>query len=518
MRLALLLAALFVLLPAAAPQLGPQEFALAGTVVNRLSGAPVRNARVWLSSGEQVESDTTGAFSFAHLVAGQYGVAAFKAGFEEGEPVAVDLSASRADLAIRLTPLASIVGKIADADGEPVAGVVVVAMRSQIVEGWRRGVPAGQAITDDRGQYRIPWLPAGRYLVQAAGYDEHTFAGEPEAALKSSDAFAPVYFGDSRDRALAPLLTLAPGAEAHADISIALRTGHRIRGRLVGLKPYTQPVLKLLSGDEDLGLNRSSVNFATGHFEIRNVFDGAYRLRVTGVGADDRPLGGEQEIQVAGRDVEDVSLALGPGFVIKGTVRIGGPTEPADKESIQQALDEFFLGLASPDGPTLNSEPAVDGAFRIPSAIPGKYRVGFLLPAPLYVSSARSGDTDLLADPQLVLRSSPPADIEVVLRADGGSIEGTLAPEIMRDGPVCVLLVPESLRRPPEAACTGDGSFDFGGVAPGSYRLHAWNGKAEVEYNAPQVLRTLAGSGTRVDVQPSASAEIQLKTLSEVPQ
>jgi hypothetical protein len=516
MRFAFILAAPFLLLPAASAQSAAGEFSLAGTIVNSLTGAPVRNARVWLSTGDQVESDAAGAFHFSRLAAGQYAVAAAKAGFESnGDGVAVDLHASRANLVIRLTPLASVRGRITDAEGEPVDGVTMVAMRSQVADGWRNYEPAGKAVTDDRGQYRIPWLPAGRYLVQAAGYDEHAFVGEPAATPKTHDAFAPVYFGGSRDRDSAVLLALAPGGEAHADISLTLQAGHRITGHLANLKPHTQPVLQLLSGDEDLGLNHSSLDFFTGDFQIDNVVDGAYRLRVTGVGADDRPLVAEQEIQIDGHDVTGISLALGQGFTVKGTMRIDGPDGQTTAESVQEALQGSFLQLVARGGPTFPSEPAVDGAFQIPSVIPGRYRVGFAVAEPLYVASARSGDTDLLADPELVLRSEPPPEIEVVLRTDSGSIEGTLAPETMRDGPVCIVLVSESSRRPPEAACTGDGSFGFAAVAPGSYRLHAWKSRAEVEYNAPQVLTTLAASGTPVEVRPAANTKVQLQTLSE---
>jgi len=518
MRFALILAAPFLLLPVAPAQTAAGEFSLAGTIVNRLNGTPVRNARVQLSTGDQVESDASGAFHFSHLAAGQYAVAAAKAGFEEDEGVAVDLHASRADLVIRLTPLASVRGRITDAEGEPVDGVTVVALRSQVADGWRSYEPAGSAVTDDRGQYRIPWLTAGRYLVQAAGYNEHTFAGESIATPRSHDTFAPVYFNGSRDRESALLLRLTPGGEARADFSLTLQAGHRIMGHLSNIKPHTQPMLQLLSGDEDLGLNRSSLDFFTGDFTIDNVADGAYRLRVIGAGADDQPLVAEQGIQVDGRDVKGISLALGPGFTVTGTMRIDGSDEQAGEESAHQALQESSMQLSSPEGMTFRSTPAVDGAFQIQRVIPGRYRVGFALAAPLYVSSATSGDIDLLADPELALRSGPPPEMEVVLRADGGLIEGTMAPETMRDGAVCIVLVAESLRQPPQATCMEDGSFGFAGIAPGSYRLHAWKTSAEVEYNARRVLSTLAASGTQVEVRPGASTKVQLQTLSEEPQ
>jgi hypothetical protein len=320
------------------------------------------------------------------------------------------------------------------------------------------------------------------------------------------------------------VLPITPGQEPHADFSLTLQAAHRITGQIANLKPFSQPTLQLLSGDEDLGLNRSSLQPATGYFEIHDVLDGAYRLRVLGVGAANQPLVAEQEIRVSGGDVEDVALALGPGVTVKGSVRIDGPVV----EDASQALQGFYLQLDAPEDiralgvEDFESETEVDGAFQIPRVIPGAYRVRFevLGSSSLYVSSARAGDQDLLATPELVLRNGLPPEIEIVLRSDGGSIEGMLASGI-RDDEACLLLIPESLNRPTDATCTDDdGTFEFTAVAPGSYRLHAWNGLEEVEsieYNAPAVRAMLAAGGMRVEVRPSTKTEVQLRTLSKAP-
>lgn len=159
-------------------------------------------------TGDQVDSDASGTFRFSHLAAGPYTVAAAKNGFEEDDGTYVELSASRADLVVRLTPLASIRGQVTDDEGEPVDGVVVPALRSRVEHGLRRYELAARPRPTNRGQYRIPWLAAGRYLVQAAGREQHIFAGESEPAPKSHEAFAPVYFGGSHDRASASILPL----------------------------------------------------------------------------------------------------------------------------------------------------------------------------------------------------------------------------------------------------------------------------------------------------------------------
>jgi len=250
-----------------------------------------------------------------------------------------------------------------------------------------------------------------------------------------------------------------------------------------------------------------------------DVLDGSYRLRAFGMGADGQPQVAEQEVIVAGKDAEGISMTLGPGITVKGTVR-----EESSNAEPQPEPPEFGLALESVDslgdlgvGPFW-SKPAADGAFQIASVLPGRYHVHFRIAGPRYFSSVRTGDTDLLAASELTVSSGTTPDIEVVLRADGGSIEGTLAPDMAPDDDVLVLLVPEALNRPPEvmAVEAGEG-FRFAAVAPGTYRLHAWDNSAEVEYHSPEVLRTLAHSGTRVEVRTAAETKIQLQKLSEIP-
>ena len=507
----------------AGPPPQPSDFSLSGTVVNGVTGAPVRNVLVSLSPSDQkVETDAAGGFKFSHLEAETYMLGATKLGFEAAEDY-VELAASREGVVIRLTPLATIRGIVKDSEGEPVEGVTVVALRSQIGRGWRRIEPAGQALTDDRGYYRIGQLVAGQYVVQAAGFQGLSYEGETVNKAKARDAFAPVYFGGAHDAASATPVPLAPAAEGRADFSVTLQPGHRILGHLANLKPYTRPVIQLLRGQENLGLNRCTLELGTGGFRLDDVLDGSYRLRAFGMGTDGQPQVAEQEVIVAGKDVEGISMTLGPGLTVKGTVRGEGPnTEPLPTE--QPEPPDFGLVLEPVDslgdlgvGPFW-SNPAADGAFQIASVLPGRYRVHFRIAGPRYFSSIRAGNTDLLATSELTVASGAAPDIEVVLRSDGGSIEGTFAPEAAIDDDVLVLLVPEALNRPPEVMAVEAGeAFRFAAVAPGSYRLHAWDNSAEVEYHSPEVLRTLAHSGTRVEVRTAAETKIQLQKLSEIP-
>jgi hypothetical protein len=495
----------------------PSQFPLTGIVVNSITGAPVPGAKVSLHRGFETESNAAGGFHFSNVPAGEYILSAEKAGFDQDEAQEIELSGARTGLLVRLAPLANIRGRIMDDDGDPVDGVTVVAFRAEVESGWRRYTVVRQAVTDDRGQYRIPWLTKGSYLVQAAGRDEHAFAGEVEAASRRHEAFAPVYFGGAKDRASATVVRLHPGDEARADISIAITSGHLIKGRITNLKPHTQPSIQLLAGEDSMGLNRSTIHFATGDFVLHDLINGIYKLRVIGVGADDQPLVGEKEVQVAGADVEGVELTLAPGATLQGAVRVEG----ADLEAKIEAWSQFAVKLSAPENiralglEAFYSNAVENGTFVVPRVIPGRYTVSFS--APFYVASARAGQTDLLAKPEIPIGDSPPPALEVVLRVDGGAIEGSTPQEHA----AIVLAVPESPKQPPSITFAGEGTFEIAGLAPGWYRLHAWNELDQVEsipYNEAEILHLLAVTGTRVEVRPREKTTVRIEKLSEIPQ
>jgi hypothetical protein len=506
----------------AQPASDPVSFA--GTVMNTATGAPVRYARVALEpKGVETQTDVTGAFRFTQLEPGDYLVMAAKAGFtaadghEDGYEVS--LTASQEKYTIGLTPLSSIRGRILDDGGEPVEGATVLALQSTIEAGRRRNQIVNAVVTNDRGEYRIPLLRAGRYMVKASGqFAQRSYYGANAPPPASRETFSPVYFGGSPEAAGASLVPLQPGTEAHADFSVTLQPGHNILGRIANLKAHSTANLQLSSGDEDLGVNSSSLELATGQFEIHGVLDGAYRLRAYQRGDGDQLLFSEQNIVVGGRDVEGVKLTLGSAGAAKGKLSVQGPSDtPAvDFRAILEAQDSLLA--LNQEQKRRVSEDVLDGKFEIPSVFPGKYWIDFWTRDGLYVSSARAGDTDLLATQELVAGSGGAPEIEIVLRADGGSISGTIAAEAAGDAEVFVLLVPESCNRPAKVTGAEPGNgFSFSDVAPGNYRVHAWKEAEEIEFGSPTALCALARGGARAEVKAGEVTKVELQKLSEEP-
>jgi hypothetical protein len=312
---------------------------------------------------------------------------------------------------------------------------------------------------------------------------------------------------------------LQPGSEARADLRVTLRQGHTVRGIIQNLRPDSKADLRLSSGDDDLGLTRSSLELATGQFEIHGVLDGAYRLRVCQRNAQEQLLFAERDVVVGDHDVEGLTLTLASPPAVKRKVRIEGELNnlvrwPSSAMATLYPQDTFSTGEAR-RGPVVSRELA-DGTFEIPSVFPGKYWVQFDTRQDAYVSSARAGDRDLLTNQELFVRPDAAPELEVVLRTDGGTVRGSLAAGVEPGKPVVVLLVPESGDRPASAriAATGGGFF-FPAVAPGSYRLHVMKGSAEVEFGSPTLLSTLARSGTPVEVKAGEAIDVRIQKISE---
>ena len=122
-------------------------------------------------------TDNDGRFALTNLEAGRYTVAVRKAGFvptiygarHAAEPaIGVDVEdGSATGIGVRLPRSAGISGRIVDPYGEPIEGVLVSAERLIRVEGRVTTRPAGSAMTDDLGEYRIGGLPSSRYVVSA---------------------------------------------------------------------------------------------------------------------------------------------------------------------------------------------------------------------------------------------------------------------------------------------------------------------------------------------------------------
>jgi hypothetical protein len=171
----------FLLLVALAQVAMSQQTAgsLQGVVVRDATGGPLSKAVVEVRGGQLQQTTTTesdGRFFFRNLPFGAYEITVRRDGFAPAEygqkwpggpGIALQLRPGQPapDLNVRMVAAASISGRITDSNGQPMANAQVQALKSSFQGERRILVPVQQVRTSVTGDFRLYWLPAGRYFV-----------------------------------------------------------------------------------------------------------------------------------------------------------------------------------------------------------------------------------------------------------------------------------------------------------------------------------------------------------------
>lgn len=477
------------------------EFCVGGTVLNAQTGEPLRRAAVTIPEAAAL-TDAAGAFRFCSLPAGAYYANAEKPGFVAAG-ASVVVGPSRENVVLRLQPLCVIGGKVVDAAGEPAPNVLVQLLAIQVAEGRRKVRVESAVAADDRGEYRLAGLSAGRYYLRVAGWEGAT--GNPD----EGEAFAPVYYGGAAELASAAPVTVEPGRELRADFSVSLRNAYRIRGAIAGFSPLLPAKIELLGGGLEPSPAPVTLDAATGKFQIDDVAPGSYVLRATQGEGRERTRG-ELALQV-NADVKGVVVPLAGSVVLRGIVRMAAASAQAAPSSPNCAIKLSPAETWISEEAALEASTGPAGEFAIEDVLPGRYRVGMAC-ANGYISAARIGETDLLANPELPIPPGPSLPpIEAVLASDGGTLDVTASAE-GEPGPAWVLLLPASGYELHARLARLKAQLTFQAVAPGDYQAYAWAGSPEAfEYANPDARQAWAGRALSVHVAERDRQSITVK-------
>jgi carboxypeptidase family protein len=346
----------------------PPKGRITGRVVAADSGRPLKRARVFINAaeledGRGVLTDDSGTFDFTELPAGRYTVTVAKSGFvslsygqrrplQAGTPLQLGDGQQLRNVDFALPRGSVIAGRIADEDGEPMAGVTVRVLRYQYLQGERRLTPVGGGQTDDKGQFRVWGLMPGEYYVNAltrGGFGPGGRGGffyrnaGPEFATSSGDEqdslnYAPTYYPGVPSVSDAKPIALGLNQELlDINFSLQLVRMSRIAGRVTnpdGSATTSGQVNLLL----DAGGRGNQIGAAfggridwDGGFAINNVPPGRYLLRARG---DDTETPQYAVIPVTvsgGTDLADFPVVLTAGATLSGTVLFpSAATSPPD--------------------------------------------------------------------------------------------------------------------------------------------------------------------------------------------
>ena len=516
-------------------------YTLAGIVANSATGAPIARALVSVQcfgtggvAMDGVLTDGSGGFRFTGLPQGRCMLSSKRPGFEDGhseDTAGLVVGPSRENLRIGMKPVTVITGRVLDRRGDPVAGLLVQALLSRIDEGRRESKVYAWATTDDKGHYRLGNLWQGPFYVRVVGRSGMTryMLGDVLPQSGEGESFAPVYYQNASDLASAVVIPASPGEELHADLTITMEPGFRIRGTIGGFAPNRPAEIELLRGKDDFATGRVLLNTATAQFEIHDVTAGSYLLRITQSGGDQK-MRAILPVNITG-DMTGLRPELLPGvdvvFQFHGDSEEAATDGPEDDGQVGDLPGAASVGhlprramlatvqLRAEDDPKSEmyfARPDEQGTMQVDGVLPGRYSI-VVAPFSGYTQSIICGTSDLTETAELdVPAGTAPAPVEVTIRSDGGSVGGTVTSAGKPSLGATVILVSasrvSSIVGPMNT--NAQGKFTMLQVPPGNYVAWAWRAGAEVEYLNPAALQALGTAPVNVTVTANGKQTIEL--------
>ncbi len=504
----LMLAALSLVLaaPLALAQPAATDCAADGTVVNSQTGVPVPRAHLNVSVVREqygAASDNSGHWSVSGVACGRAGLTATRVGFLpyiSRTPLDLFPGAPAHDVKIELVPQSVIYGKVLDDQGDPLMGAMVSILLSRVVEGRAVVQPAaGGNPTNDLGEYRIPALLRGKYIV-CARLAQQGSPTRPAAQTMTGDLCYPGPVDGSST------LDLPPGREMNVDFTLTGVPAVHVRGTVSGLPEGRGIGIRLVRSGMAEGLGESIPGAVReGKFDILAP-PGSYML-LADYFETGRHLSARVPVEVGTSDVNDVAVPLESGFTAEGTVRV-------ESASSQGSLARPFAIRLRPSEP-LNGAgqlrwDAGGSAFSLTDLLPGNYRLEVLPPPPYYVKSVTLAGQDISTGEFSLSQGAGP--IAIVLRDDGGSIEGDSVNADGQPAPGGIM----ALRNGNTImAQSGAGHFKLENLAPGDYTVYAWADSSVVEYANPEWMRHYSGVAVTVTAGQTSQVKVTQQTVPE---
>ena len=424
-------------------------------------------------------------------------------------------------LAYFLIPGGTISGRIVDTLGRPAAAARISAMRLTYQEGRPMALLAKTAASNDRGEYRMFWMEPGEYYIRA------------EKQLPTG--FARVYYPASGNVSGAVKVRVSGGEESpRIDISLQRSMSFRISGSVTsivaGVDVAQQAVQFYLIPVESGGILDGGLTVqnqllppdeALGKFSISNVQAGRYDLVAVLTdrrSSPPRSFIGRVEVDVPFQNVSGVNVVIAEGVDVYGKVVYSGtPSLPA---STRVQLQPKGLFSSLPFAAKLTASPAEDGTFTIPNLPDFQYSVSVSpLPPNTYITDIRQGSFSVFDIGTVGVAGRLNRPFEIVLDAPGAVINGKVpaSPEQLAAG-VTVALIPEERRRENLALykrgiVSPDGSFSFSGIAPGRYKLFAWESLPPSAEQNSEFMDVYRDAGTEITVVPGDTSSVELRLI-----
>jgi hypothetical protein len=520
-----------------------QLSSIAGSVLSAGTNEPLRKARIVLRN-EQVHSadpyltvtDGEGKFSITGILPGRYHLQADRSGYlsswhgedASGKSVQVlDLGPGQqvTGLVFRLQRYGVITGCVFDEYGDPAEGVQVEAAVRETSHGHVRTWHGGRAVTNDLGEYRLFGLEPGRYFVHASPqHGGGQVIGKiliETYILSSAGGYVPTYYPGVSDISRASAIEVK-GSDEISGIDLVLIQGgsYKIRGGIVNAVTGLangEGMVWLVPKDTEASsedVRTGEVNGKTGEFEIDDVPNGSYTIRVT-YGDIENRYEGSASVEVMNGDVNSVRIVITRGAEIHGRIT---------REGKVAATSRLTVIVSSKDRSSVSgghsAQVAADGTFTIGGVPDGLFEIEVASDCDVcYLKSASANGTELLDSGLQVSSGSAPSPIDLVYSSNSASVDGTV---VKADGSpsvgAMVVVVPDPPRRDQGqlyARATTDqyGHFLAKRIAPGKFHAFAWEKVEFSDTMDSEFLATLEQKAQAISIGEGEKKSVQLTVI-----
>jgi hypothetical protein len=483
-----------------------------------------------------VTSDDQGHYDVTDVPAGRYNLLVTRSGYlplrygqrrprELGKPLQILDGQVLENVDFMLPRMSVVAGRITDETGEPIADVIVFAMRSIYFDGHRQFVPTGQGPlvrTDDDGAYRLVGLVPGTYIVMAHAGEKWSV---DEDSRHPQMGYVPTYFPGVANISSARQVTVGLGQEASStDFPLVPGRAARLSGTAVDSRgrPFKNVGLNQEFRGEGFGsfgmVARATIG-DDGRFTLANISPGHYKLEVT----EGAPEVAILPIDVASVDVDNIAVTGSTGGAVSGTVAADSGALPKT-ESIRIRISPRLMGQPEPIklgtfGPAAGlgtAELSPDGTFSIEHVF-GPARFTVTVPDGWAVKAILHDGRDVTDAPVDLKSGERLTDLQVVLTHRVTILSGQLVDDNgtpTPDGTVVVFAVErdkwfEDSRFVRAIRPDQQGNYQLMGLPPGDYWVAAVDDVEQGAWSDPAYLESLrqyAQTLTLTEGEPRASA------------
>jgi hypothetical protein len=534
---------------------GQHSNVLRGTVINRLTREPIGRALVYSPDNRfAAMTDDRGQFEFSFpapepqpggafpasgiqyiMPQGPTSLLARKPGylFDENSGQGIAVTPGQPALTIPLMPESLVLGRVLLPTSDYLDRIQVELYRRQIRQGHEHWDSAGSARSRADGTFRFAGLAPGAYkLVTHELLDRDPLTFDPQGQLFG---YPPVYYPSAPDFAAAEVIQLAAGTTFQVNLSPDRREYHRVKVRVANalsglqLQVWPQgrpgPGYSLAYNPEDEAIEGS---LPDGTFTIRaSAFGPATTTGTTNLTVRGGPATGATMTLLPNASI---IVALHEEFQSAATLDYVKSFTSGEPQSGRRPnflnvnlvpLEEFGYTPGATLRPDTGPE---DESLVIENVHPGEYRVEVNSPVG-YVASLTSGGTDLLRKPLVVSPGSVPPPIEITLRDDGATVEGTVegieAAERFKPAAVYFLPLADGGGRfriawigYSQSNQVTTATFRAEQLAPGGYRVLALDHQApELEYATEEELAKYESKTQALHVDAGQKTRIQLSLI-----